>query len=118
MPFELGRGLPDTDDRGFAALLSGTGVRMPFNSTSATLRLTGGEARVEEASMRGMETLATASGTISLPERTLDLHVATKPSVPSAGPGPGDKPARLHLGGSFDTILVTTEPKASNPSAR
>ncbi len=118
MPFELGRGLPDTDDRGFAALLSGTGVRMPFSSTSATLRLTGGEARVEEASMRGMDTVATASGTISLPERTLDLHVATKPSAPSAGPGPGDKPARLHLGGSFDTILVTTEPKAPNPSAR
>ena len=117
---DLGLGLVTTNSQSLAALLPAEKGRTPFHDAGFALNLSGGEGTIEDAMMHGSETTVTATGTLRLAERRLDLQVDALPAVlRNASP---DKPLRLRVGGSFDRIVISPEAsgpsKAASPTAR
>ena len=86
-------------DEAAAALKAG---RTPFSTLLFDLRLDDGVATIGEAAMRGRDSNLTATGSIDIGTRRLDVHaVAATPEVATSGPratlplqveGPFDKP--------------------------
>ena len=93
-----------------AALKAG---RTPFQTLSFDLRLDDGIATIGEAAMHGRDASLTASGSIDIGLRSLDLHaIAATPETATSGPR---ATLPLEVGGTFDQPMFHVE---ATPAAR